>query len=274
MKSQVYFIPVSSMDNQQVINQKLKYLIDESKVLDFIHKQDKVALKLHFGEEGNTGFVQPEHVRVVTDAAIFRGGDVFMSDTNTLYRGRRSNSKDHVSLAYEHGFTKEITHADLIIPDDAQEKNVVGVEINQKFDEIFCIGNTLVHLENLDEVETFIVQCYEMLNTGGEFIVQIVNYDRMIREEIKELPVIEDLDTGLKFIRTYEYGMEHVLFKGVIELPSGEKYEAENKLLPIGETELMSCLRIAGFTHIDLYGSFEREPLTEHASALVIKAIK
>jgi len=133
MKSRVYFIPVDSLNSQQVINQKLQCLIDESKVLDFIYKKDKVVLKLHFGEEGNTGFVRPQHVRVVSDAAIGRGGNVFMSDTNTLYRGRRLNSRDHLKLAYEHGFTKEITNADLIIPDDTQEKNVACVEINQEF---------------------------------------------------------------------------------------------------------------------------------------------
>jgi len=133
MKSQVYFIPVSNRDNLQAINQKLKCLIDKSKVLDFIYKNDRVALKLHFGEEGNTGFVCPEQVSVIVDAAIQRGGDVFLSDTNTLYRGRRLNSKEHLQLAYEHGFTKEITHADIIIPDDAQAKNVDCVEINQNF---------------------------------------------------------------------------------------------------------------------------------------------
>ena len=133
MKSRVYFIPVSNSDNQQVINQKLKRLIDESQVLDFIRQKDQVALKLHFGEEGNTGFVRPEHVRVVSDAALGRGASIFLSDTNTLYRGRRLNSKDHLSLAYEHGFTKEITNADVIIPDDTQEENIATVEINQKF---------------------------------------------------------------------------------------------------------------------------------------------
>jgi hypothetical protein len=133
MKSPVYFIPVESLDSQEVINQKLKRLIDESKVLDFIQKKDKVVFKLHFGEEGNTGFVNPKHVRVISDAAIGRGGRVSLADANTLYRGRRLNSKDHLKLAYEHGFTKEVTGADLAIPDDLQEKNVSCVEINQKF---------------------------------------------------------------------------------------------------------------------------------------------
>jgi uncharacterized protein len=133
MKSRVYFVPVGSLDSLQVINQKLKRLIDESKVLDFIHKKDKVAFKLHFGEEGNTGFINPLHVRVISDAAINRGANVFICDTNTLYRGRRLNSVDHSKLAYEHGFTKEVTNADLIIPDDTQEENIATVEINQKF---------------------------------------------------------------------------------------------------------------------------------------------
>jgi uncharacterized protein len=38
-----------------------------------------------------------------------------------------------LQLAYEHGFTKEATNAELIIPDDTQEKNVACLEINQKF---------------------------------------------------------------------------------------------------------------------------------------------
>ncbi|MDP2928079.1 MAG: DUF362 domain-containing protein [Candidatus Omnitrophota bacterium] len=155
MKSRVYFISVGSSQSQQVINQKLKRLIDESKVLDFIHKNDKVALKLHFGEEGNTGFVRPQHVRVVSDAAIGRGGDVFLTDNNTLYRGRRSNSKDHLKLAYEHGFTKEVTNADVIIPDDTQEKNVACVEINQKFIKSAKVARIFIDIDAFIAVSHF-----------------------------------------------------------------------------------------------------------------------
>lgn len=155
MKSKVYFIAVDSSDSLPAINQKLKYLIDESKVLDFIQKKDKVVLKLHFGEEGNTGFVRPEHVRVVSDAAISRGGSVNMSDTNTLYRGRRLNSKDHLRLAYEHGFTQETTNADLIIPDDNQEKNIVCVEINQKFIKLAKVARVFIDADALIAVSHF-----------------------------------------------------------------------------------------------------------------------
>jgi uncharacterized protein len=155
MKSRVYFIPLAGSDSQQVINQKLKRLIEESKVLDFIQKNDRVVFKLHFGEAGNTGFVRPEHVRVVSDAAIIRGSRVSLADTNTLYRGRRLNSQDHLKLAYEHGFTKEVTNADVIIPDDTQEKNVACVEINQKFIKSAHVARIFIEADGLIAVSHF-----------------------------------------------------------------------------------------------------------------------
>ncbi|MFA6357271.1 MAG: DUF362 domain-containing protein [Candidatus Omnitrophota bacterium] len=133
MKSKVYFIAVKNSESIEGINQKLKILLDESKVLDFIRKNDKVALKMHFGEEGNTGYVNASHVRVVCDEIAKKEASVFLSDANTLYRGRRLNSLDHKNLALEHGFTKDVTGAEVIIPDDTKSENSISVEINQKF---------------------------------------------------------------------------------------------------------------------------------------------
>jgi uncharacterized protein len=155
MKSRVYFIAVNNSDSQQIINQRLKRLIDESSVLDFIHKNDKVVFKLHFGEEGNTGFVRPEHVGVVCDAAIGRGANVFLSDTNTLYRGKRLNSQDHLKLAFDHGFTKEKTRADEIIPDDTRESNGACLEINQKFIKSGKVARILIDCDAVVAVSHF-----------------------------------------------------------------------------------------------------------------------
>ncbi|MDD4894472.1 MAG: DUF362 domain-containing protein, partial [Candidatus Omnitrophica bacterium] len=57
----------------------------------------------------------------------------FLSDANTLYRGRRLNSTDHLEIAREHGFTKEVTGADVVIPDDARQEEAIEIKINQKF---------------------------------------------------------------------------------------------------------------------------------------------
>ncbi|MDD5130859.1 MAG: DUF362 domain-containing protein [Candidatus Omnitrophica bacterium] len=155
MKSKVYFVPLDSLIDQAAISHKIKYLVEESKVLDFIQKKDNIVLKLHFGEEGNTGFVRPEYVGVISGAAIVRGAGLFLSDTNTLYRGRRLNSADHLKLAYEHGFTREVTGADVVIPDDTQEDNIACVEINQKFIKSAKVARIFMEADGLIAVTHF-----------------------------------------------------------------------------------------------------------------------
>jgi uncharacterized Fe-S center protein len=58
MKSKVYFVPVEDADKIDDVNAKLSRLLAESRVLDFIGKDRRVAVKLHFGEAGTTGYVK------------------------------------------------------------------------------------------------------------------------------------------------------------------------------------------------------------------------
>jgi len=133
MKSKVYLVRLENLAQTQVVTDKLKRLLEESRVLDFIKPDFKVAVKMHFGEEGNTGFVKPEYLRVVNDAISSKGAIVSIADTNTLYRGRRTNSTSHLALAREHGFTRETLSAEVVVPDDSKKENVKEMQINQKF---------------------------------------------------------------------------------------------------------------------------------------------
>jgi len=133
MKSKVYLVRLENFAQTQVVAGKLKHLLGESRILDFIQPNFKVAVKMHFGEEGNTGFVKPEYLRVVSDAISFKGATASVADTNTLYRGRRTNSLEHLALAREHGFTRETLSAEVIVPDDSKKENVKEMQINQKF---------------------------------------------------------------------------------------------------------------------------------------------
>ena len=128
MKSKVYFVKVAESDDKNAVKLKFNRLLDESKVLDFIRQNAKVAVKVHFGEEGNTGFVKPEYVRLVCERLAKKGADCAVTDTNTLYRGRRLNSKEHLKLAHEHGFTNEAIGADVIIVEGSED-----AVINQRF---------------------------------------------------------------------------------------------------------------------------------------------
>ena len=68
-------------------------------------KKNLVAVKIHFGEKGNTAFVKPIYVRPVTDKIRAWGGKPFLTDANTLYVGTRSDSVSHLQTALENGFS-------------------------------------------------------------------------------------------------------------------------------------------------------------------------
>ncbi|HTZ11234.1 MAG TPA: DUF362 domain-containing protein [Candidatus Margulisiibacteriota bacterium] len=132
MKSKVYFISVNNPDSIPLVQEKLKRLLKESNFLGFVPEHGRLAIKIHFGEEGNTGYVKPEYVKVVSSELKKRGVDFFLSDTNTLYKGKRLNSKDHLELAYAHGFIREKCGSKVVIPQDSK-KNTAEVKVDGKF---------------------------------------------------------------------------------------------------------------------------------------------
>jgi len=155
MKNKVYFIPTYHSDGIQVINDKLKKLLDASKALDFIQAKDKVAVKIHFGEDGTDSFVRPEHARVICDAIARKKAAAFLSDANTLYRGKRLNSKDHLEVAHKHGFTKEATGVNVVIPDDDRKEDTAAVDIKQKFIKTAKVGRIFIDADAIIAINHF-----------------------------------------------------------------------------------------------------------------------
>jgi hypothetical protein len=133
MKSPVYFLPVSASDDPATVESGLRTLLLESKIFDCIQAGDGAVIKMHFGEEGNTGHVSPRLVGVVSGLLRQKARDVVVSDTNTLYRGRRTASSEHEQLAREHGFTQDITGARLTVPDEKVKENCRIIALNGKF---------------------------------------------------------------------------------------------------------------------------------------------
>jgi hypothetical protein len=117
MKSRVYFVSVKEGDTQQKTGEAFDRLISKSGILDTVGR-GRAVIKMHFGEEGNTGFIDPYYVRLLVDELADKGMTSFLADTNTLYKGRRTEPEEHAALAAEHGFTFDNTGAQVIIPDE------------------------------------------------------------------------------------------------------------------------------------------------------------
>ena len=155
MKSTVYFAAVKDAEDIQEVDGQLKKLLEKSKVLDVIHKKDKVGMKMHFGEAGNINFVRPAHVRVICDAVARKDAVVTLADANTLYRGRRLIAEDHLALAREHGFTKKAIGLDVVIPDDKKEADITAVRIDQKHIETAKVARLFIDADALVSIGHF-----------------------------------------------------------------------------------------------------------------------
>jgi len=132
MKSEVYFANLRAYSDKESTTEKVQRLFDRAGFSSAICKDDKTAIKLHFGERGNDGYISPVYVRQVVEKVKDCGGNPFLTDTNTLYLGSRSNAVDHITTAVLHGFDFAVTGAPIIIADGLSGKNVAKVTINKK----------------------------------------------------------------------------------------------------------------------------------------------
>ena len=115
-KSKVYFTDLRTVPGNDLLT-KLERLIRRAGIADIDFEGKFTAIKIHFGEPGNMAYIRPNYAARVVDVIRSLGGKVFLTDSNTLYTGGRSNAVDHLNAAMENGFNRIGVHADVIIAD-------------------------------------------------------------------------------------------------------------------------------------------------------------
>jgi uncharacterized Fe-S center protein len=100
--------------------------------IDFIKENSFVALKIHFGEMGNTAYIKPEKVKPLIEKIGSLKALPFLTDANTLYKGTRSDAVNHMLTAYRHGYDFENVGVPVIIADGLTGKESVQVPVNLK----------------------------------------------------------------------------------------------------------------------------------------------
>lgn len=146
--------------------------------------------------------------------------------------------------------------------------------LDTKYDLAFCIGNSLVHLDGEKEIEVFLRGIRSILNAEGGLVIQIINYDRVLANNVQSLPTIENEEIGLKFKRIYRYdpGINKIFFKTVLQV-DGNEIENEIPLYPILADNIVALLRNTGYNKIRLYGDFKGSEFDKNNSyALVLTA--
>ncbi len=101
--------------------------------LDFISQKDFVAIKTHFGEEGNVTYISAEIYLPLIKILKQKNCLAFFTDTNTIYRGKRANAVEHLILAKQHKFDINFLGVPVIIADGIKGNDYVEVEINLNY---------------------------------------------------------------------------------------------------------------------------------------------
>ena len=141
-----------------------------------------------------------------------------------------------------------------------------------KFGLAFSFGNTLVHLDSIEEISIFFGDLKHILCHGGKVAFQILNYDYIMDNKIAELPLIEkDL---VKFERYYHFDRKDKITFHTILTVKPEKFVIENKieLLPIRKNIIEDILIENGFTNIKFYSSFDKAEYKADALPLIFVA--
>ncbi|OHD20695.1 MAG: hypothetical protein A2086_03180 [Spirochaetes bacterium GWD1_27_9] len=151
-------------------------------------------------------------------------------------------------------------------------KTIKNEFTNQSFDIITCFGNTLVHLLDKNDIKEFLASVKSLLKQGGIFLLQIINYNYILNNNIKNLPLIDN--DIITFERFYDYQKEkHLInFKTILTIKkTGQKIENEIYLYPLVKEELEEYLQIAGFSTLNFYGNFSKNSLEKNSLPLIVK---
>jgi 2-polyprenyl-3-methyl-5-hydroxy-6-metoxy-1,4-benzoquinol methylase len=192
-------------------------------------------------------------------ALATRGAIVSAIDINEALLNQAKANRSHERITWQMGNMLDI----------------VRLFDHSGFDGVICFGNTLVHLDNPEQVLDFFRSVYAVLKPGGKFYLQILNYDHIFREHLETLPLIENeefrFDRGYRFIK----GSRKLRFVTCLTIKStGEIMKNETELLGLGSEELIHLLEQAGLERISLYADFAKHPFGGKHLPLVVSSFK
>ena len=161
--AEVYFTDLRV--KRQSIFEKFRRLLKKAGMNRCFKEKDLVAIKIHFGEKGNTAYIRPQFARVVVDMVKKGGGKPFLTDTNTLYVGTRSDAVSHIRTAIENGFAFSVVDAPIVIADGLRGDSSFPVEIGLEYVKTAKIAHD-IHFSDAMIVLTHF-KAHELSGFGG-----------------------------------------------------------------------------------------------------------
>ncbi|MZP29624.1 methyltransferase domain-containing protein [Heliobacterium undosum] len=170
------------------------------------------------------------------------------------------------------------------------DMGAVDPELWGRWDGVYCIGNSLPHLGDMDAIRKTLAGWSRGMRAGGArpggtILIQVVNFANVLAKG-GQLPTLEGTQAGrhVRFERRYEPaddGRIRFLTRLTVSEPSGDEkstaggeWTAETLLLPLSPSDLQGVLNELGYDKLRWFGDLTGKELTEASPAVVVAARK
>jgi ubiquinone/menaquinone biosynthesis C-methylase UbiE len=147
--------------------------------------------------------------------------------------------------------------------------------LSVRADALFCLGNTIPHILNENELHQSVYAMNRVLETRGIVLLQQLNYNRILRDRDR-IVGIQKKHQG-EIIRFYDFIFPLIRFN-VLKIEwqeSKPQHDLYSTLLkPYKNDELISAFNRNGFQDPELYGSLQGDPYDVESRDLVLLARK
>jgi len=152
--------------------------------------------------------------------------------------------------------------------------------LGSSFDAVTCLGNSLPHVLEDTEIDNALSKMYSVLLPGGIIIIHGNNYDRILSQQERFMPLVQTRNDGSEFLflRFFDFNDDILTFNVVTlqkdngtwrMLPDSSKHRALTK------SALIARLEKAGFTICNIFGGYPNEHFDpEQSDNLIIVAQK
>lgn len=150
--------------------------------------------------------------------------------------------------------------------------------VKRPFNAIVCLGNSIPHLVNDDDIVVALREFYELLRPSGLLVIQTVHFDHYLDCSESAVAVTEGHRDGrpVTFRRHYEFkGTKLVFHVSVYDGGSRELLENySSPINPIRRERLETFLEKVGFSDIEFFHNIAGETLTSESKSMVCLAIR
>lgn len=166
------------------------------------------------------------------------------------------SSIDMISLAKEKAVNMDVDVEFLCLPIDQ-----FAGKLEEKFDLIVCIGNTLPHIIDQAKLKQLFHSIALSLNPFGSVVLHLHNYEPLLEVQKRDFPVKSKMieDTEYVFIRFYDYHKDKLMFNLISAVKENGSWISKSHSVyhyPWMLQELKDTALEAGFKTVMAYGDF------------------